>query len=75
MMQDTQNLWKIDQLANGGWRLTFYRGTEAFDCGTPTRTDTPLALVLEFIEFNAQPFDLVSVCGSLYQLGNLSTRA
>lgn len=75
MMRDTQNLWKVEQLNTGGWKLTFFRGKEAFECGTPDRDDTPLALMLEFIEFNAQEHDLVSVCGSLYQLGNSRVRA
>lgn len=71
MIRNTQNLWKIDQDDAGGWKLTFHHGHTAFECGTPTHIDTPLALVLEFVEFNASPLDLVSVCGSLFQLGGL----
>ncbi len=74
MMRDTQNLWKLDQ-QDGGWKLTFHRGRESFDCGAPNRIDTPLELILEWIECNAQQHDLVSVCGSLYQLGNSRVRA
>lgn len=68
MMRNTQNLWKIDQ-SGGSWTLTFCRGSESFECGSPTHLDTPLALVLEFVEHNATKHDLVSVCGALYQLG------